>query len=102
MNNWETGSGSWIYLLLNEDADLGNIQNILDQISLEKYKGNDEHNLSFYLQPLDKIVPGPFLGNEIGVFFPKEFILCMAGLALVIIISAAFNICQPLCSPIHA
>jgi putative ABC transport system permease protein len=91
VNNWKTGWGSWIYLLLYEDSDLGNIQQILDQISIEKYKDDDEHNLSFYLQPFDKIVPGPLLGNEIGVFLPKVFILFMAGLALVIIISAAFN-----------
>ncbi|TFH24193.1 MAG: FtsX-like permease family protein [Bacteroidia bacterium] len=91
INNWETGWGSWIYMLLPEKADLGNIQQILDQISIEKYKGNDETNLSFYLQPLDKIVPGPMLGNELGVFLPKVFILFLGGLALIIIISAAFN-----------
>ena len=91
VNNWETSWGSWIYLLLYEDSDLGNIQQILDQISIEKYKDNDERNSSFYLQPLDKIVPGPLLGNEIGSFLPKVFILFMGGLALVIIISAAFN-----------
>jgi putative ABC transport system permease protein len=91
VNNWTTAWGSWIYLLLNEDADLGNIQQILDKISIEKYKDDDENNLSFYLQPLEKIVPGPLLGNEIGSFLPKVFILFMGGLALVIIISAAFN-----------
>ena len=91
VNNWETGWGSWIYLLLNEDADLGSIQKILDQISIAKYKDDKEHNLSFYLQPLDKIVPGPLLANELGFFLPKVFILFMGGLALVIIISAAFN-----------
>ncbi len=91
VNNWETGWGSWIYLLLHENSDLVNIQQILDQISHEKYKDNDETNLSFSLQPLDKIVPGPLLGNEIGVFLPKVFILFLGGLALVIIVSAAFN-----------
>jgi len=91
VNNWETGWGSWIYLLLDNQADLGNIQQTLDQISIEKYKGNEDTNYSFYLQPLDKIVPGPLLGNEIGVFLPKVFILFLGGLALVIIISAAFN-----------
>ncbi len=91
VDNWETGWGSWIYLLLDENADLGSIQNILDRISIEKYKDNDETNFSFYLQPFDKIVPGPLLGNEIGFFLPKVFILFLAGLALVIIISAAFN-----------
>ena len=91
VNNWETGWGSWIYLLLSENSDLGSIQKILDQISIEKYKDNDDTNYSFYLQPFDKIVPGPLLGNELGVFMPKVFILFLGGLALVIIISAAFN-----------
>jgi putative ABC transport system permease protein len=91
VNNWETGWGSWIYLLLNENSDLGSIQEILDEISLEQYRDNDETKFSFYLQPMDKIVPGPMLGNEIGMFLPKVFILFLAGLALVIIISAAFN-----------
>ncbi len=91
VNNWETGWGSWIYLLLDNDSDLGSIQQILDRISIEKYGDNDEKNLSFYLQPFHKIVPGPLLGNEIGSFLPKVFILFLGGLALVIIISAAFN-----------
>jgi len=91
VNNWSTTYGSWIYILLHEDADLGNIQQILDQIGIEKYKDDDEHKLSFYLQPLDKIVPGPLMANEIGAFMPKVFILFLGGLALVIIISAAFN-----------
>ena len=91
VNNWETGWGSWIYLLLHEDADLDNIQQILDRISLEKYKDTEDTNMSFYLQPFDKIVPGPLLGNELGVFMPIVFILFLGGLALVIIISAAFN-----------
>jgi putative ABC transport system permease protein len=91
VNNWEAGYGSWIYLLLHDDADLANIQQILDRISVEKYKDNEDVNYSFYLQPFNKIVPGPILGNEIGVFMPKVFIIFLGGLALVIIISAAFN-----------
>ena len=91
VNNWETGSGSWIYLLLDKNSDLGKIQEILDQISTDHYADNEECKYSFYLQPLSKIVPGPLLGNEIGVALPKVFIIFLGGLALVIIISAAFN-----------
>jgi len=91
VDNWETGYSSWIYLLLDKNADLAGIQQILDQISISKYKDYEETNLSFYLQPLDKIVPGPLLSNEIGVSLPKVFIIFLGGLALVIIISAAFN-----------
>jgi putative ABC transport system permease protein len=91
VDNWKTGWGSWIYLFLDEGADLESIQQALDQISIEKYRDDDETNYSFYLQPFHKIVPGPLLGNEIGVFLPRVFILFLGGLALVIIISAAFN-----------
>ena len=91
VDNWQTGWGSWIYLLLDKDADLVSIQQVLDRISIEKYSGNKETNYSFYLQPFTKIVPGPLLGNELGVFLPKVVILFLGGLALVIIISAAFN-----------
>jgi len=91
VNNWETGWGSWIYLLLDEGADLNRIQEVLDGISIEKYRDNDETNYSFYLQPFAKIVPGPLLGNELGMYLPKVMILFLGGLALVIMISAAFN-----------
>ncbi|MDA3824056.1 MAG: ABC transporter permease, partial [Bacteroidales bacterium] len=91
VDNWDTGWGSWIYLLVDKKSDLSSIQKILDQISIEKYKDDADHNYSFYLQALEKIVPGPLLGNEIGSFLPKAFIIFLAGLALVIIISAAFN-----------
>jgi len=91
VDNWHTGWGSWIYLLLDENADKARIQQILDQISIEKYKDDVDHNYSFYLQSMDKIVPGPLLGNEIGMFLPKVFIIFLGGLALVIIVSAAFN-----------
>ena len=91
VNNWETGWGSWIYLLLDEGADLNRIQEVLDGISIEQYRYNDETNYSFYLQPFAKIVPGPLLGNELGMYLPKVMILFLGGLALVIMISAAFN-----------
>jgi putative ABC transport system permease protein len=91
VDNWETGWGTWIYLLLDEQADKEKIQQVLDRISIEHYRDNEETNYSFYLQPFGKIVPGPLLGNEIGFFMPKVFIIFLAGLALVIIISAAFN-----------
>ena len=91
VDNWETGWGSYIYLLLDKEADLVNVQLILDRISTDKYRGNEETSYSFYLQPFEKIVPGPLLGNELGNFLPKVVIFFLSGLALVIIISAAFN-----------
>jgi len=90
-HDWTNYWGNHVYLLLHENTDLVDVQRALDEISIEKYKDDEERNVSFFLQPLPKIVPGPLLGNEIGFFLPKVFILFMGGLALVIIISAAFN-----------
>ncbi|GAI72118.1 unnamed protein product, partial [marine sediment metagenome] len=52
---------------------------------------DEKFDLSFYLQPLMKIVPGPLIGNELGFFLPSVFVIFLVGLVLVIIISAAFN-----------
>jgi putative ABC transport system permease protein len=90
-NNWEIAWSSYIYILSNENMDLNRIHKALDEISIEKYADNEDVNHSFYLKPFNKIVPGAFIGNEIGLFMPKVFILFFGGLALVIIISAAFN-----------
>lgn len=90
-DNWERYYSTYIYILVNKNANLDNIQSALDKISLEKYKDLEDSNVSFYLKPFNKIVPGDFIANEIGVFLPKIFIIFLGGLALIIIISAAFN-----------
>ncbi len=90
-DNWELHWSSYIYILVNPKTDLKLIQTALDEISLKKYADLEEVNVSFYLKPFNKIVPGAFIGNEIGMFLPKIFIIFFAGLALVVIISAAFN-----------
>jgi putative ABC transport system permease protein len=90
-NNWSSYWSNYIYILVNNNNNLENIQAALDEISKENYADLEEEDVSFYLKPFNKIVPGAFIGNEIGTFLPKVFILFFAGLALVIIISAAFN-----------
>lgn len=90
-DDWETSWSSYIYILVNKNMDLNKIQNALDAISKEKYADIEDVNNTFYLKPFNKIVPGAFIGNEIGMFLPKIFIMFFGGLALVIIISAAFN-----------
>lgn len=90
-NKWESFSSSYLYILVGKNTDIKNITSTLNKISLEKYKDLEESNISFYLKPFNKIVPGNFIANEIGVFLPKIFIIFLGGLSLIIIISAAFN-----------
>ena len=63
----------------------------LDKISHEKYLDKEKTNVSFVLQPLTKIVPGPLRANELGFFLWNVMVYFLSGLALVLIILAAFN-----------
>ncbi len=89
--DWERFYSSYLYIKTSEGSDTKTIESALTKISTEKYKNNEKSNLTFYLKPFKKIVPGAFIGNEIGMFLPKIFIIFLAGLSLIIIISAAFN-----------
>ncbi|MBK7633205.1 MAG: hypothetical protein IPJ13_02160 [Saprospiraceae bacterium] len=46
---------------------------------------------SFKAQALGEITPGPMVGNTSHVFIPKMFLIFLAGLCLIIILSAGFN-----------
>ena len=91
LGNWKKYWTNYTYLLLQENSDLKDVQSALDKISIEKYKDEEKYDVSFFMQPLGKIVPGPLMGNELGFYLPRIFVIFLAGLALIIIISAAFN-----------
>lgn len=89
--NWESFYQNYVYILLKENAKQSDLDSALAKISKLKYYENEKVNLSFYSAPLSGLVPGPLLANEIGMFLPKPFIIFFAGLAIVIMLSAAFN-----------
>jgi putative ABC transport system permease protein len=90
-DNWEEFGSSFVYILLNENARQSDLDTALVKIGKLKYHENGKVNISFYSTPISKIVPGPLLANEIGMFLPKAFVIFFAGLAIVIMLSAAFN-----------
>lgn len=90
-DNWEKFASSYVYVMLKKNAKQSDLDSALKKISKQKYHENGKVNISFYSTPLSKIVPGPILANEIGVFLPKAFVIFFAGLAIVIMLSAAFN-----------
>jgi len=91
IGNWKKYYSNYSYLLLHENSNPEDVQSAFDKISAEKYKDEEKYDVSFYLQPLGKIVPGPLMSNELGFYLPRVFVIFLSGLALVIIISAAFN-----------
>ena len=91
VNDWERFFSSYIYMIPLKGSDIGKIQDVLNKISEEKYKDNEKVNVSFYLHPFNNIVPGAILGNEISAFMPKVYLIFFTTLAVIIILSAAFN-----------
>lgn len=91
VDNWLDYSSSYVYLLLKDNASTANIQRELDQIAQARYGANTEHDISFSLQALTDINPGPDLSNQIGPMVAIEFVYVCMVLALVVLISASFN-----------
>ena len=89
--NWEEFGSSFVYVLLNDNVRQSDLDSALVKIARQKYSENTEVNLSFFSTPLSSIVPGPLLANELGMFLPKPFVIFFAGLAIIIMLSAAFN-----------
>ncbi len=90
-DNWEEFGSNYVYVLLKKNARQSDLDTALVKIGRLKYPENGKVNISFYSTPISKIVPGPLLANEIGTFLPKAFVIFFAGLAIVIMLSAAFN-----------
>ncbi len=87
-NNWELVWECHNYALLSENNSQVDLQVALDKISKEKFTNVP---YSFKAQALGEITPGPMVGNTSHVFIPKMFLIFLAGLCLIIILSAGFN-----------
>src|SRR4030043_2382345 len=90
-DNWEEFGSSFVYILLNENARQSDLDSALVNIGKLKYPEHGKGNISFYSTPISKIVTGPLLANENGMFLPKAFVIFFAGFVMVIMLSAAFN-----------
>ncbi|KPK84810.1 MAG: hypothetical protein AMS27_08975 [Bacteroides sp. SM23_62_1] len=89
--DWKDVFSNWVYIILKDDFDPGELQPAFDKIREEQYSSDPEIDFSFKLQALTDIPLGPLLGNEIGFFLPKMIFIGMVILALVLIVTAAFN-----------
>jgi putative ABC transport system permease protein len=90
-DNWNDFGSSFVYVLLKDNTIQSDLDSALVKISKLKYHENERVNITPYSTPISKIVPGPLLANELGMFLPKAFVIFFAGLAIVIMLSAAFN-----------
>lgn len=87
-NVWQR---NYLYLLVPETSNLGDIQARIDAICEEENKRDDEADIQLTLLPLYDIVLGEELANSIGPVMPKVVLWVISALALVVVMSACFN-----------
>ncbi|MFC2111997.1 ABC transporter permease [Bacteroidota bacterium] len=90
-DNWENIYSNYAYILLKEGARAEELDEAFELISVERYADDPEQDNSFRLQRLSDIAPGPLLGNELGFYLPRMVVIFMVVLALILILTSAFN-----------
>lgn len=90
-DNWSDRWNAWNYVQLAPGTDKTDVEIYLSEVSAQQYKEAQNAPPSFYLQKITDINPGPMIGNAIGPGIPMLFVYFLAGMALVIILSACFN-----------
>ncbi|EMR03963.1 ABC transporter permease [Cesiribacter andamanensis] len=89
--HWARFSQAYLYLLLPEQGDAAGLERYLNSIAKAAWGHKKNVEVTFALQPLDKIVPGTDLLNSIGPRWDYAGILLSGLLALIILIPACFN-----------
>jgi putative ABC transport system permease protein len=90
-DNWKDITSNYAYIILKEGGNPDELKPVFEKIREDQYGADPERDYSFSLQALTDIPLGPLLANEIGEFLPKMIFYGMTILALVLIVTAAFN-----------
>ncbi len=88
---WKNMWSNHVYVLLHDEVPAKQFQIQLDSLCSRQNKISKGRRIQAKAQPLEAILPGPELSNEIGNSFDEEKLLILIGLAVVILISACFN-----------
>lgn len=88
--NWSNFYNAYTYLQLDAHASPSAMEAFLNDVAKEKYK-TPAFQASFELQPLDRIVPGPELDNDLGNEWSYQEMLLMGVLPLLILLAACSN-----------
>lgn len=94
---WTSTSSHYVYLLLPENADVTSIQSQLDAIANKENLAEEETRIQLELLPLYETVVGENLRASeggpgyMGPHVSPRVLWILAGLALVVILSACFN-----------
>lgn len=88
---WNNIWHAWTYVLLKDGADLDAFQKNLDNLSEREDKTVKYTHVGLALQPLDSIMIGENLSNQIGQTMGSAVVWILGCLSVLVILSACFN-----------
>src|SRR6185503_9589009 len=95
LQSWTNYYSGHIYIKLQKGKRLSDVNAALAAISKKYYTDvkleTRDRGYEFYLQPLNKISPGPNLSNNMGRAMPKMVLIFLSVLAIVIMVMAGLN-----------
>ena len=91
LDTWLDRSRGWTYVKLEPGVSPASIESHLDVLGHAQYDEIENMDATFFLQNLGAINPGPMMGNQIGPGMPIVMVWFLVALALIVIISSAFN-----------
>ncbi len=95
VDNWSAYYNNYVYIKLKEGRDLQEVEKALSEINKKYCVGlqsdGKQISYSFYVQPLDKITPGPELSGQMGRGLPAFFLIFLSVLGVVVLLMSIFN-----------
>lgn len=88
---WQNIFSNYTYVVLPENGDAKTVQAALDKLCAAENVGMGDHQIMLKLQPLQLIPMDSKLANSIGPSINQIGVWILAGLALVVILSACVN-----------
>jgi putative ABC transport system permease protein len=89
--SWREFFNNYVYLRLPEKAETATVQHFLDKVANEIYVKGKDIPVSFELQALNKIVPGPEMSDSIGASFDYLGLVIIGFMTLIILLPACAN-----------
>ncbi|MEO7992320.1 MAG: ABC transporter permease, partial [Chryseolinea sp.] len=88
---WDNIWSTWVYIVLPKGSDLKAFKASLDRLSIKEDPSIKNTHVELALQPLDDIMLGEDMGNQIGTTLGSFVLWSFSGLTFIVILSACFN-----------
>jgi putative ABC transport system permease protein len=89
--DWTNVYSNYVYVLLSRNSDPGAFSAALNLLDERENASISNRKIILSAQPLKSIPVGPQMANDIGMVMPTFLLYILAGLALIIMLSACFN-----------